>query len=76
MALEAWLSARWRRCRATGRILLDMNPDRGMTDRVRRVVKANGDRLTTCTAGGSDPAAQVSSFPALSHLTLEVARAA
>lgn len=32
--------------RDTGAILLDMNPDRGMTDRVRRVVEAQGDRLT------------------------------
>ena len=32
--------------RDTGAILLDMNPDRGMTDRVRLVVEAQGDRLT------------------------------
>jgi Co/Zn/Cd efflux system component len=32
--------------RDTGAILLDMNPDAGMTDRVRRLVEADGDRLT------------------------------
>jgi Co/Zn/Cd efflux system component len=32
--------------RDTGAILLDMNPDRGMTDRVRKVVEVDGDRLT------------------------------
>jgi Co/Zn/Cd efflux system component len=26
--------------------LLDMNPDRGMTERVRKAVEADGDRLT------------------------------
>jgi cation diffusion facilitator family transporter len=32
--------------RDTGAILLDMNPDRGMADRVRTTVEAEGDRLT------------------------------
>ena len=32
--------------RDTGAILLDMNPDRGMTERVRKVVENHGDRLT------------------------------
>ena len=32
--------------RDTGAILLDMNPDRKMTDQVRKVVEAEGDRLT------------------------------
>jgi cation diffusion facilitator family transporter len=31
--------------RDTGAILLDMNPDREMTDRVRKAVEAEGDRL-------------------------------
>jgi len=30
----------------TGAILLDMNPDKGMTARIRKVVEAEGDRLT------------------------------
>jgi cation diffusion facilitator family transporter len=32
--------------RDTGAILLDMNPDRGMADRVRATIEADGDRLT------------------------------
>jgi cation diffusion facilitator family transporter len=32
--------------RDTGAILLDMNPDRGLTERVRKVVETEGDRLT------------------------------
>ncbi len=32
--------------RDTGAILLDMNPDRGMTENVRKVIEAEGDRLT------------------------------
>ncbi|MDR3529000.1 MAG: CDF family Co(II)/Ni(II) efflux transporter DmeF [Rhodopila sp.] len=32
--------------RDTGRILLDMNPDRPLTERLRREIEADGDRLT------------------------------
>ena len=32
--------------RDTGAILLDMNPDRGMADRMRAMIEADGDRLT------------------------------
>jgi cation diffusion facilitator family transporter len=32
--------------RDTGAILLDMNPDRGMAERIRALVEADGDRLT------------------------------
>lgn len=32
--------------RDTGAILLDMNPDRGMAERMRALVEADGDRLT------------------------------
>jgi len=32
--------------RDTGAILLDMNPDRGLTQRVRSAIEAGGDRLT------------------------------
>jgi cation diffusion facilitator family transporter len=31
--------------RDTGAVLLDMNPDRGMADRLRMVIEADGDRL-------------------------------
>lgn len=82
--------------RDTGAILLDMNPDRGMTERVRKVVEANGDRLTdlhvwrlgpghlgaivsveTASDRGSDfYREKLSGFSSLSHLTVEVARAA
>jgi cation diffusion facilitator family transporter len=31
--------------RDTGVVLLDMNPDRGMTDRVRQTIEGDGDRL-------------------------------
>ena len=32
--------------RDTGAILLDMNPDRGMAERVRGVIEASGDQVT------------------------------
>ena len=32
--------------RDTGAVLLDMNPDRGMAERMRMVIEADGDRLT------------------------------
>ena len=32
--------------RDTGAILLDMNPDRTMTDRIKQVIETDGDRLT------------------------------
>jgi cation diffusion facilitator family transporter len=32
--------------RDTGAILLDMNPDRGMAERMRAAIEADGDRLT------------------------------
>lgn len=32
--------------RDTGRILLDMNPDRPLTERLRAEIEADGDRLT------------------------------
>ena len=82
--------------RDTGAILLDMNPNRGMTDRVRRVVEAHGDRLTDLHVWRLGPGhlgaivsvttesdrgvdfyrGKLSAFPTLSHLTVEVARAA
>ncbi len=82
--------------RDTGAILLDMNPDRAMTDRVRRVVEAQGDRLTDLHVWRLGPGhlgaivsvstesdrgvdfyrGKLSAFPTLSHVTVEVARAA
>jgi cation diffusion facilitator family transporter len=32
--------------RDTGAVLLDMNPDRGMADRMREIIETDGDRLT------------------------------
>jgi Co/Zn/Cd efflux system component len=32
--------------RDTGAILLDMNPDQGMAERMRTVIEVDGDRLT------------------------------
>jgi Co/Zn/Cd efflux system component len=32
--------------RDTGAILLDMNPDHGMAERMRNVIEVDGDRLT------------------------------
>ena len=36
----------WSLIRATGSILLDMNPDRNLTERVKATIEENGDRLT------------------------------
>jgi cation diffusion facilitator family transporter len=46
--IGAMVSATWAYTliRDTGSILLDMNPDRGMAERMRAVVEADGDRLT------------------------------
>jgi len=77
-------------------IVGDMNPDTGMTARVRRIVEAQGDQLTdlhvwrlgpghlgaiVSVATESDRAAgfyreKLAAFSSISHLTVEVARAA
>ncbi|MBN9560519.1 MAG: CDF family Co(II)/Ni(II) efflux transporter DmeF [Alphaproteobacteria bacterium] len=82
--------------RDTGAILLDMNPDRRVTEGVRQVVKENGDRLTDLhvwrvgpghmaailsVATASDREAafyreRLAHFRSLSHVTIEVDRAA
>lgn len=82
--------------RDTGAILLDMNPDRGMTDNVRKVIEAQGDRLTdlhvwrlgpghlgaiVSVSTANDRTAdfyreKLAGFSSLSHLTVEVAKAA
>jgi cation diffusion facilitator family transporter len=43
LVIAAWASTL---IRDTGAILLDMNPDRDMAERMRAVVEADGDRLT------------------------------
>ncbi len=43
IAIAAWS---YSLIRDTGAILLDMNPDRGMADRMRAAIEADGDRLT------------------------------
>ena len=82
--------------RDTGAILLDMNPDRQMTAKVRSLVEAEGDRLTDIhvwrlgpghlgaivavetTSGrkAEDYRARLARFRTLSHVTIEVTRAA
>jgi len=43
IVIAAWA---WSLVRDTSAILLDMNPDGAMADRMRRVIEADGDRLT------------------------------
>ncbi len=82
--------------RDTGAILLDMNPDRGMADSVRRAIESGGDRIadlhlwrlgpghlgaivsvvTPSTRSEADYRARLARFRSLSHLTIEVKRAA
>lgn len=82
--------------RDTGSILLDMNPDRNVTEGVRHAVEESGDRLTDLhiwrlgpghlgaivsveTASAREPQFyrdRLARFPALSHVTVEVDRAA
>ncbi len=82
--------------RDTGAILLDMNPDRGVTESVRQAIEAGGDTLrdlhvwrlgpghlgaivSVTTASGHDTAfyrSRLAHLPSLSHLTVEVDRAA
>ncbi|RAK60264.1 cation transporter [Phenylobacterium hankyongense] len=79
--------------RDTGAILLDMNPDRRLADRMRRTVEACGDEVAdlhlwrlgpghlgaiVCVATSAPRDAafyrqKLSAFPALSHLTIEIA---
>jgi cation diffusion facilitator family transporter len=82
--------------RDTGAILLDMNPDRRLADRIRQTVEAGGDAVAdlhlwrlgpghlgaiVCVATDKSRDAaffrqKLSGFPALSHLTVEIARPA
>ena len=48
--------------RDTGAILLDMNPDRSMAERVRAMVEADGDQLTIYTCGVSGRGTWARSF--------------
>ncbi len=82
--------------RDTGAIMLDMTPDQGITDEVRRTLEQGGDHLTdlhvwrlgpghlgaivsVATSSGHGPdfyRERLGRFPALSHVTVEVRRAA
>ncbi len=82
--------------RDTGAILLDMNPDLRMADRIRQTVEAGGDAVAdlhlwrlgpghlgaiVCVATDKPRDAaffreKLRRFPALSHLTVEIARSA
>ncbi len=82
--------------RDTGAILLDMNPDRRLADRIRQAVEAGGDAVADlhlwrlgpghlgaiiCVATDKPRDAaffrqKLSAFPALSHLTVEIAKSA
>jgi hypothetical protein len=82
--------------RDTGAILLDMNPDKRVSEGVRQAVEQDGDRLTdlhvwrlgpghlgaivSVATGGRRDAQfyrqKLARFPTLSHLTVEVHRAA
>lgn len=84
----------WGLIRDTGAILLDMVPDRGVADGVRKVIEEEGDKVldlhlwrlgpghlgaivsiaTEVMERGSDHYRRLlARFPALSHLTIEVA---
>lgn len=80
----------------TGAILLDMNPDRSVTEGIQHAVEESGDRLTDLhiwrlgpghlgaivsveTASAREPQFyrdRLARFPSLSHVTIEVDRAA
>jgi cation diffusion facilitator family transporter len=82
--------------RATGAVLLDMNPDRAMADNLRRAIESDGDRVadlhlwrlgpghlgavvsvvTPSERSEADYRAKLARFRSLSHLTIEVRRAA
>jgi cation diffusion facilitator family transporter len=80
--------------RDTGAILLDMNPDQRLTERIRAAIEASGDRVSDLHLWRLGPGhlgvivsvdaaqprtsayyrSQLSGFPAVSHLTVEVAQ--
>jgi cation diffusion facilitator family transporter len=82
--------------RDTSAILLDMNPDRGMTDNIRSAIESEGDQLADLHLWRLGPGhlgailsvvtptdrretfyrAKLGRFRSLSHLTIEVKRAA
>lgn len=82
--------------RDTGAILLDMNPDRGMAERLRQTIEGDGDEIadlhlwrlgpghlgaiisvvTRARRGQDYYRARLARFRSLSHLTIEVRRAA
>ena len=82
--------------RDTGGILLDMNPDRGTADRIRRTVEDEGDRVTDLHVWRLGPGhlgaivgvatdkardggfyrERLGNVPSLSHVTIDIERAA
>ncbi len=93
LVIASWSAAL---IRDTGAVLLDVNPDRGMAEKLRRAVEAEGDRIadlhlwrlgpghlgaivsviTPTARCESDYRAKLARFHSLSHLTIEVRRAA
>ncbi len=96
--LGAFVIASWSVAliRDTSAVLLDMNPDRDMADKLRRAIETDGDRVADlhlwCLGPGhlgavvsgvtpserceADYRAKLARFGSLSHLTIEVRRAA
>src|SRR5271165_4129066 len=93
LVIASWSAAL---IRATGAVLLDMNPDRRMADNLRRAIEGEGDRIadlhlwrlgpghlgaivsvvTPSSRSEADYRARLARFRSLSHLTIEVRRAA
>ena len=93
LVIASWSAAL---IRDTGAVLLDMNPDRRMAEKVRAAIEADGDTISdlhlwrlgpghlgaivaVVTPSGrseADYRRKLARFPALSHLTIEVRRAA
>ena len=93
LVIASWSAAL---IRDTGAVLLDMNPDRRMAEKLRTAIEADGDTLsdlhlwrlgpghlgaivsvvTPSARSEADYRRKLARFPALSHLTIEVRRAA
>ncbi len=93
LVIASWSAAL---IRDTGAVLLDMNPDRRMAEKVRNAIEADGDAIsdlhlwrlgpghlgaivsvvTPSARSEADYRQKLAHFPALSHLTIEVRRAA
>ncbi len=93
LVIASWSAAL---IRDTGAVLLDMNPDPRMAEKLRTAIEADGDTIsdlhlwrlgpghlgaivsvaTPSTRSEADYRRKLARFPALSHLTIEVRRAA